>query len=285
MKSEKPWLMPFGRSFVANDLVMKSWADIEPYFKNLAEREISTMKELDAWLMDWSEVSAVAEEFATVRYVEMTCHTDDEARKNAYLECVREVEPRMIEWENRLDKKYYASPLRHGLGAMKYGQFDRRKKTGIELFSEKNIPLEVKLRELSQNYQEVMGAMMVNFDGKERTMPQMSLMMREQDRGLRERAHRAMAQRRLAEKEKLDDIFDEMLTVRAEFAANLGLDSYRDYCFRVKLRDYTPDDCLEFHDSILKTAVPLSRKLAQRRMKSLGLDSLKPWDTECDEKG
>ncbi|MDH4183099.1 MAG: M3 family metallopeptidase, partial [Nitrospinota bacterium] len=42
---------------------------------------------------------------------------------------------------------------------------------------------------------------------------------------------------------------------------------------------------LEFHDSILKTAVPLSRKLAQRRMKSLGLDSLKPWDTECDEKG
>ncbi|MDH5511308.1 MAG: M3 family oligoendopeptidase [Nitrospinota bacterium] len=285
MSSDKPWLKLFPRSFVAADLVMQSWADIEPYFAKLSQRDLHTTAELEAWLADWSEAQSVVEEFASVRYVEMTCHTDDEDKKNAYLECVREVEPKLIEWENKLDHKYYDSPLRARLNPRRFQQFDRRKKADIELFTEKNIPLGVRLQELSQKYQEVMGAMTVEFEGKERTMPQMAQFMREPDRGLRERAHRASAQRRLVEKEKLDLLFDEMLQVRGEFAANLGLNDYREYCFRSKLRDYTPEDCLQFHESIKNTAVPLAGKLIEKRRNALGLGSVAPWDTECDEKG
>ncbi|MDH5639010.1 MAG: M3 family metallopeptidase, partial [Nitrospinota bacterium] len=285
MSSDKPWLELFPRSFVAADLEMKSWADIEPYFAKLVERDIHTTAELEKWLADWSEAQSVVEEFASVRYVEMTCHTDDEGKKNAYLECVREVEPKLIEWENKLDHKYYESPLRARLNPRRYQQFDRRKKTDMELFTEKNIPLGVRLQELSQKYQEIMGAMTVDFEGKERTMPQMAQFLKEPDRDLRERAHRASAQRRLKEKEKLDLLFDEMLQTRGEFATNLGLDDYRDYCFRGKLRDYTPEDCLQFHESIKNTAVPLAGKLIEKRKTALGLGSVAPWDTECDEKG
>jgi oligoendopeptidase F len=264
---------------------MKGWADVEPYFSELAEREIGSLSELERWIADWSEVKSVVEEYATVRYVEMTRHTDDETKKNAYLECVRQVEPKLTEWENRLDIKYYESPYRTELHPALYAQFDKRKKADIELFSEKNIPLEVKLRELSQRYQEIMGAMTVNFQGRERTMPEMAQLLREPDRALREKAHKASAERRLVEKEKLDGLFGEMLKLRAEFAANLGLESYRDYCFRIKLRDYTPEDCLTFHEAIANTVVPLSRKLAKRRVKALGLDALRPWDADCDMKG
>ncbi|MDH5757769.1 MAG: M3 family oligoendopeptidase [Nitrospinota bacterium] len=285
MSPKKPWLATFGRSFVSPDLVMKNWADIEPYFVKLTQRELKTVGDLEQWLFDWSEALSVVEEFGSVRYVEMTCHTDDESKKNAYLELVREVEPKLVEWENKLDHKYYECPLRARLSPRKYNQFDRRKKADIELFTEKNIPLGVRLAELSQKYQEIMGAMTVEFEGEERTMPQMGLFLKEPDRDLRQRAHGASAQRRLVEKEKLDNLFDEMLQVRGEFAANLGLDNYRDFCFRGKLRDYTPEDCLRFHESIENTAVPLARKLMEKRRVAMGLPTVAPWDTECDEKG
>ena len=285
MESGKQWLEAFPRKYIPQELVFKQWGDIEKYFNELSERELKTVRDMEQWLFDWSEARSVVEEYSSRAYVEMTCHTDDESCKNAYLECVRNIDPKLMEWENKRDHKYYQTPIRGKLNAYLFSQFDRMKKAHIELYTEKNLPLEVRLRELSQKYQELIGGMTVNFDGEERTMPQMAQYLKQQDRDLRERAYMAATRRRLEEKDRLDDIFDEMLKVRAEFAANLGLESYMDYCFRSKLRDYTPEDCLKFHKSIENTAVVLSRKLMKARKEALKLDSLKPWDLDCDIKG
>ena len=42
--------------------------------------------------------------------------------------------------------------------------------------------------------------------------------------------------------------------------------------------DYTKDDCLEFHDAIEAVCVPLMREINSRRIDSLSLGSLRPWD-------
>jgi len=73
----------------------------------------------------------------------------------------------------------------------------------VELFVEKNVALQTKLDLLSQDYQTVCGAMTVEFDGEEKTMPQMSKYQLEPDRDLRERAWRATTQRRLKDSKKL----------------------------------------------------------------------------------
>ena len=44
----------------------------------------------------------------------------------------------------------------------------------MELFNDKNVALQTKVDLLSQEYQEVSGAMTVEFDGKERTMQEMA---------------------------------------------------------------------------------------------------------------
>ena len=104
------WLSPWPRKFVAKTLVVKGWSEIGPLYEKLEKAPVDTAEELAQWLLDWSEVQAAIGEFGTNRYVNMTCHTDDEAAKNAYLEVVREVMPKVTEKENRLDESFWPRP-------------------------------------------------------------------------------------------------------------------------------------------------------------------------------
>lgn len=49
--------------------------DLEPYFKNLDDREINSLTELELWLKDASEVEAAISEDACWRQIKMTCDT------------------------------------------------------------------------------------------------------------------------------------------------------------------------------------------------------------------
>ncbi len=283
--SKAPWLEPYPRRFVAKELRITSWDDIEPYYDQLESRPIESPADMEKWLSDWSELKSVADEFVTRRYTDMTCHTDDEDKKEAFLYCVRQFEPKSAERENVLNQRFSQSPFRADLARGKHTQLDRKIQVSIELFTPKNIPVRVKLSELSQKYQQIMGAMTVTFDGEEKTMPQMAAYLREPDPDLRKRAFLKSTSRRLEDADRVEELFDSMLTHRATFAENLNLDNYRDYCFKSKLRDYTPEDCLQFHEAIEQSALPLARLIFENRKKEMDLTRLAPWDTECDEKG
>ena len=46
------------RKFLPKDLIITNWETIEPYFKELLEREIASAEELKKWLADMSELEA-----------------------------------------------------------------------------------------------------------------------------------------------------------------------------------------------------------------------------------
>lgn len=279
------WLKPFGRKFVDQNFRITNAAAIKPFVDKLLDRKIDSVKDIIVWLEDFSELESVIGEDFNRRYVEMTCNTKDKEKEEAYLFFIREIQPKLTEWNHALNKKYHGFHHRSQLDNREYGRLDRIISTDIELYTEKNIPLEVKLSEMSQKYQSITGAWIVEFDGKKQTMPQMTRYLYKTDRNLRERAWQASAERRLADADALETLFDNMLAVRHEFAQNLGLADFREYCFKSKLRDYTSDDCLKFHDSIEKTVVPLMKKLTDKRKKQMKLESLRPWDLVSDPLG
>ncbi|GMT42632.1 MAG: oligoendopeptidase F [bacterium] len=276
---------PFSRKFISKDFKITDAASIKPWVDKLLEREITSADEMADWLEDNSELQGIIGEYSNVRYVAMTCDTKSEDKKNAYLYFVREIQPKFSEWNNALNKKFYDSPAHKRLETKKYGRLDQMLSTAIKLYTEKNVPLEVRDTEMSQKYQIITGSWTVDFEGKTRTMPQMSLYLYGTDGDLRERAWKAMAARRLTDSGTLESLFDDMLSVRHEFAQNLGLDNYRGYCFKSKLRDYAPEDCLEFHDSIEKSVLPLVKKIAEKRKREMGVDRLRPWDMSVDPRG
>ncbi len=276
------WLKPFERKFIDPNFKITDAASIKPFVDKLLDREINSQQDVFEWLEDYSELESVIGEDFNHRYVAMTCDTKDKEKENAYLSFVREIQPKLTEWSHVLNKKYYGLECRNQLDKKRYGRLDRIISTQIELYEEKNIPLDVKLSEMSQKYQSITGAWMVEFDGKKQTMPQMIRYLYKTDRSIRESAWRASADRRLADSSALEELFDNMLKIRYNYAQNLNLKDYREFCFKSKLRDYTAEQCFEFHDSIEKAAVPVVKRIFEKRREKMNLNKLRPWDTVVD---
>ena len=273
----------FPRQFVAKDAALDKWATIEPYFDDLRDRDIDTVDRLQRWLVDYSELVAAIQEAGTDRYVKMTCQTDDAARKAAYLDFVENVEPHCKPRCHELDVRYAQSSIAQELQPDRYHVLDRSIRARITLFRVENVPLQTEESKLSQQYQEIGGAQTVHFDGKEQTLQQLSLYAERTDRGVRQEAWEIGANRRLKDAEALEVIFDRMIELRHQMAQNAGCGDYCEYAFRALERfDYTPQDCLAFHDAVERAAVPALRALQKERKESLGVDPLRPWDLAVD---
>src|SRR6185312_15148521 len=149
-----------------------------------------------------------------------------------------------------------------------------------------NIPRETELAELEQQYQKIIGAMTVQFQGQERTPAQMAPFLEEHDRTLRQTAWELVAQRRLADKDMLDDLFDRMIGLRVAIAREAGFSSFVDYAFRHRERfDYGVEETIRFQEAIERVVVPLTHQLQEERRRALGVETLRPWDQAVDPRG
>ena len=276
----------FPRRFVAAQDVLDSWEKIEPYFDRLQERTCDSTDALGQWLIDYGELLAAIDEIGTDRHVKMTCQTDDPERKAAFLDFIENIEPQCKPRCHALNVKFTENPAATELPAERYGVLARSIRARVELFREENVPLQTEEAKLSQQYQEICGAQMVEFDGKEQTLQQLGLYAERTDRDLRQKAWEVEAQRRLQDVEALEDIFDQMIRLRHRMARQADCTDYREYAFKDKERfDYTPQDCLAFHDAVERAGVPALRTMQQQRRDALGVDRLRPWDLAVDVKG
>jgi oligoendopeptidase F len=88
------------------------------------------------------------------------------------------------------------------------------------------------------------------------------------------RRWRVSAERRLADRGKIDEIYEELLRLREKIASNADMANYRDWVWKgYKRFDYTPEDCLKFADAIAQTCVPVVRELDERRRGDLKVRS------------
>ena len=274
------------RRFVKTDEVLDDLSRIEPYFQRLMGADISAPEALEEWLLDGSELAACIGEVRTDRYVQMTCHTDDTALRQKYLDFVEKIDPQCQRFWQQLNVKYTESDARKKLPQERYSVLDRSTEASVELFREENIPLQVEEKKLAQEYQQVCGEMIVEFEGREQTLQQLNVYAEHTDREIRYRAWKIGSERRFKDHQKLDRIFDSLIELRDRQAANAGLKDYRDYAFKAYQRfDYTPADCETFHEAIEKTVLPAVKKLNIRRKEKLGIDKLRPWDLSVDEDG
>ncbi len=275
----------FPRRFVPPDADMGNWAHMEPLYQGLLAARPDSAEALERWIEDASELfSAVAEE-GSRRYVAMTCQTDDPERERAHLFFIEEIHPKVKPLGHALDQAYLRSPHRGALPP-RYAILDRSVQNRVALFRPENIPLETEEAKLKQQYQKISGAMLVTFKGKEHTLQQMARYLEETDRSVRQEAWELVARRRLQDQEVLETLFEQMLGLRAQIARNAGCADYREYAFRRRERfDYTPEDCLRFHDAIEQAVLPVARRLREERRAALGLATLRPWDLEVDPHG
>ncbi|MFN8166599.1 MAG: M3 family oligoendopeptidase [Bacteroidia bacterium] len=273
------------RNFLPEGMNFNNWNELEPYYIDLVDRKIDSVEDLKAWLSDLSELESVVSEHAGWLYIKMTCDTTNKQLSDAYAFFVEQINPKIAPYTDKLHRKFVALPAISQLDG-RYEIYVKQVQNSIRLFREENIPLEAQLSLKEQHYGEIAGAMTVEVEGKTLTLQQASNFLKKPDRKVRDEVYHKIVSRRQEDRTKLDELFNELIELRTTIAANAGFPNYRDYKFVALDRfDYTAKDCTDFHQSIRASVVPVMNELMSERKKQLGVDTLKPWDTDVDPEG
>ncbi len=275
--------MESAEHFVNHNIKIKSYADIEPYYNQLLNRQLGSARQVRQWLLDWSELdSFVSEDFAW-RYIRTTCNTADKEAESEFNIFVEQIEPQLSVVGNKLDNRFLQDDVQKYIDKAELFTMVREAKMAAKLFREENVPIEAELQQAEQEFGAITSQMTVNLDGKDMTMQQAANYIKTAERPERKRVFELMNQRRLQDKDKINSLLDRLLDKRGQLARNAGFSNYIDFRFcQLGRFDYTVQDCFDFHDAIEKIVVPIVEEINQRRKKLMNVDTLRPYDLTVD---
>ncbi len=282
---------PPPRRFLGEDFQLTTWELLQPFYENLVNRSLENVEALRQFFADRSELESYLSENFAWRYIKMTCDTTDKEVKAHFDQFVTEIQPQLAEYDDVLNKKTLESPfLQEVLASGEYADAFfitvRNMQKATEIFRNENIALFTDIQNLSSQYQGTVGVMTVEIDGQTKTLQQAGVYLENADRSVREMAYRKVQERRLQDRDTLDEIFNQLRDLRHQVALNADFTNFRDYTFAsLKRFDYTPQDCFDFHTAVQQSIVPVLNQLAQERKETLQLDTLRPWDKSVDIKG
>ncbi|MEX1189366.1 MAG: M3 family oligoendopeptidase [Bacteroidia bacterium] len=269
--------------FLPNDFIPNSWESIEPFLTELDKRVIADVESLKLWLKDRSTLDGLLQENLGWRYIHQTCDTSNEVYRENLEFFINEIEPKLSEFNDRLNRKLLENPFTKELNESSYIVFLRGISTEVALFRQENVPILTELQLLSNEYGRITGKMSIEVNGESMTFQKAANLLKSENRELRKEIYEKINFRRAEDREELEALFDKMIQLRHQVALNAGFENYRDYMFAALGRfDYTVEDCELFHTSIEKYIVPLIDQYDSLRLEKLGYDNLYPWDTEID---
>jgi oligoendopeptidase F len=253
-----------------------TWADIGPHYEELSSRALDS-KSVRRWLDDFSALDEAVDEQFSLAMIAYTADTRDADREATYKIWATEILPPLHEVRVALARRVidFADVL------PELELFIRELRTDVQIFRPENLPRMAALEDMEANYDKISGGLTVDWEGEQKTVPELQPFMLDRNRPTREKAFRLGANAYLEKKDEISSLFHEMVKIRHALAREAGFENYRDYAFAAKYRfDYTPDDCARFHDSVEKAVLPAISRLRQARRRELGLDTLRPWDLQ-----
>ncbi|MGD0004533.1 MAG: M3 family oligoendopeptidase [Anaerolineaceae bacterium] len=260
------------------DLIDWDWSRYEPYYNDMAGCSL-TAASVDGWLEDWTIVNESLEEQYARLYVAIAVNTADSAARQRFDNFIDAVYPPAEAVSQTLKQKLLAS----GLQPDGFEIALRNLRAQADLFRSENLPLFAEETKLSNQYDQIIGAQTVLWDGQELTPAQLAPIYQEPERHVREKAWRAAFERQLADRGAINDLWQKSLALRLKIAYNAGKPDYRAYRWQELLRfDYTPADCRSFHNAIEQVVVPAALRVYDLRRQRLGVSSLRPWDLDVD---
>ncbi|MBV6396770.1 MAG: hypothetical protein HFACDABA_02370 [Anaerolineales bacterium] len=263
----------------SESILAMTWSDYEPYYADLETRALDSST-LDQWMDDWSALAACVDEQFTRLQIPTTQHTADEEIQKRYTDFIEEVQSPAKTADQHLIKKL----LESGLQPQGYTVAFKMMKAEADTFRESNLPLLAEEQKLVTEYDRIIGAETVMWNGEEKTAGQMlSIFRYDPDRDVRERAWKAVRERKYQDRDAVNELWGKFMKVRQRITTNAGLPDYRAYMWKKRFRfDYTPEDCKSFHAAIEEVVVPAAQRIYERRQKMLGLEVIRPWDVNID---
>jgi len=260
------------------ELLSWDWEKLEPIVSGLLATSIDSGN-ISEWVQNWSDFCRVVDEKYSRLYVDKTAYTADHDIEERFLFFLDHIYPKYLAADQKLKEKLLAS----GLVPENFELPLKKLKAEADLFRSENIALQTEEEKLNQEYDRIISAQTVVWEGAEITTTELRKVYLDIKREEREQAWRQAASRQLSDRQMINDLWQKQLNLRLKMAANADRPDYRTFRWQqLKRFDYTPEDCKRFGEAIEKKVVPAALKIYQRRQKRMGVDSLRPWDLLVD---
>jgi oligoendopeptidase F len=279
-------LNPIPFKHLPQEVDINSWDSVREHMELLCATDTTTPEALEGMLESYSELLQAMEDELSWRYIRMTLAADDQGKADAYNEYFANVYAPTEAYQFKIKQLFYQSPARELLNAEKYALLNQIYAKDLNIFREENIPLQIQESELANKYANIVSQMTAFFEGEDRTPTQLSVFLKDPDRAKREQAWRLKFGLFEAKQTELNELFDELKSLRDSMAANAGFGNYRDFKHTEMGRfSYSPEDICKFHDAVANVIMPFVKELGAKRKDALGVSSLRPWDTQVDLDG
>jgi M3 family oligoendopeptidase len=263
------------------------WSDVaERYDRLEAEWEAAaTFAERLRVVHDWDALRREASTWSALAYLRFHRDTGAEhARHERSL--ADEIGPRFAERDGRIQRLLLDGPHRdelsehfgeHVLDLWAADAASVAPSIQDELVSE---------RKHQARYTELVGGASLEFEGETLTLPQMQRFKVDPDRDLRHAAARAHWGWFEEHADGLDELYDELVSLRTGMARRLGHETFVPLAYLRKRRvDYDRHDVARFRQEIVEHVVPLAAELRERQRQGLGLERLMFWDEQIQPDG
>lgn len=137
----------------------------------------------------------------------------------------------------------------------------------------------VKEADLANLYSKTVAAASIDFRGEKCSTYGLLKYMQSTDRETRKAAFEAWAALYVSIAPQIDDIYSQLVTLRAGMAKKLGFDGYTPMGYLKRRRyDYNAEDLKVFRKQVREVIVPACEKLYDRQRERLGIDKLYYYD-------
>lgn len=252
--------------------------------KNSMSKELDKMEQAenaDAFFVAMKKFYDLSEELnqmMTLSYIRYSINTKDKFYEEEQ-EIFDQKLPEFEEFENRLSKIRLQSKFRKDFEE-KYGttisKMDEIKK---DIFHPSIIEDRVEEAKLVTEYQKLTAGALINFQGEERNISQMTYFLESTDRETRKEANDEIQGWYHSRQEQLDSIYDKLVKLRTQIAEKLGFETYDQVAYRQMGRlDWDKEDAKNYRQQIIDHIVPLANKLYQEQAERIGIKNLKNYD-------
>jgi oligoendopeptidase F len=284
MEDKMDLFKEYPRTFLEPSESLGKPTQIKKAYERLLALPRQTKAQAARFLAAWCEINDAMDDVFVRASFRFNKNTADKKAEKEYLRLIKENLPVIKELDEQANKLFLGLPAEFIPAT--FTVFRKKAKWESELFRPENLPLMVRNNELETQYDKTVSEWRVEWEGKQVTPTYLGIFLTKSDRTIREKAYRAQKAPLLADHDKLDNLFDQMMTERMQIAQNAGMTDYMRYQYKAKGRlSYTPEDVAAFRDAIKNYVTPVVGHIFKHREKSMGIESTRPWDLVADPEG
>jgi M3 family oligoendopeptidase len=258
-------------------------SSVEKWLGNILDRISNSKTEID-WevsVLHWNEIKSHIEthlEKASLAFNRNTLDAVAEAEEKRLRD---EIEPSYKKLNAQIREKILNASHRSELEKKFGSKYFIELQIQQDAYAPTNVELETKINDILTDYTKLTGSAEFEVQGQKYPLAHYKKFASASDPKIRRESLQSYSGWFLSNREQLDEIYDQCISLRTQMGKELGHPNYIPLAYQ-KLRrtDYGPTEVAQFRKQIKEVVVPLAKKIRERQARSLKTSGVSIWDSD-----